>query len=406
MFGMNLKRLIEAEVNGGISRQRALDMAVRKVKGLLESGEVKPQQISLKETAIAFCGEKWVNLLNPAMGDTESIRRTLEADDAVDVTAFSNITGQIVYSAVHQGYENEAFIGDQLSTNIVTKLESEKIPGFQSISDEAMEVHEAMPYPYVGFGESFQQTPRTRKYGLAIALTKEAIFFDRTGLFVKQADGIGFRLGIRKEKEILDTVIGAKNNYNWRNLSLNTFLAAPLTPGLYVNDFVGNELIDWNSVDTALQNFQDVRDPETGDPILVMGNVLLVPPTKRMTANRILSATEIREVTGNTTTLSANPIKGMQVLTSQLLLDRIRDPSTKDGRTVIDINAVTSGKYWWLGDPKKAVWYMENWPLQVMQAPANSDPEFERDIVARWRASERGVASVFDPRFWQRNKLT
>jgi len=303
MFGMNLKRLIEAEISGGMSRERALDLAVNKINGLLESGEIKPEQISLKETAEAFCGSKWVQLLNPALGDTESIRRALEADDAVDSTAFSKITGQIVYSAVHAGYENEAFIGDKLSTNVPTKLESEKIPGFQSISDEAMEVHEAMPYPYVGFGESFQQTPRTKKYGLAIALTKEAIFYDRTGIFVQQAGKIGFRLGIRKEKEILDVAIGAKNNYNWRDLSLNSFLPGPLTPGLYVNDFTGNELLDWNSLDTAMQNFQDIRDPDSGDPILITGNVLLVPPTKKMTANRILSATEIREVTGNTTTL-------------------------------------------------------------------------------------------------------
>ena len=35
--------------------------------------------------------------------------------------------------------------------------------------------------------------------------------------------------------------------------------------------------------------------------------------------------------------------------------------------------------------------YMENWPITVVQAPANSEAEFNQDIVARFKASERGI---------------
>jgi SRSO17 transposase len=35
--------------------------------------------------------------------------------------------------------------------------------------------------------------------------------------------------------------------------------------------------------------------------------------------------------------------------------------------------------------------------------PANSWIEFERDVVAGWRASERGVMAVKDPRQVQKN---
>ena len=42
---------------------------------------------------------------------------------------------------------------------------------------------------------------------------------------------------------------------------------------------------------------------------------------------------------------------------------------------------------------------MENWPITVTQAPANSEAEFNQDIVLRFKASERGAAAVIDPRY-------
>jgi hypothetical protein len=42
---------------------------------------------------------------------------------------------------------------------------------------------------------------------------------------------------------------------------------------------------------------------------------------------------------------------------------------------------------------------MENWPITVVQSPANSDAEFTQDIVVRFKASERGAAAVLNPRY-------
>ena len=49
---------------------------------------------------------------------------------------------------------------------------------------------------------------------------------------------------------------------------------------------------------------------------------------------------------------------------------------------------------WFYGDIGEAFGYMENWPIQVIQAPANNEAEFMQDIVLRWKASKRGVAYV------------
>jgi hypothetical protein len=46
---------------------------------------------------------------------------------------------------------------------------------------------------------------------------------------------------------------------------------------------------------------------------------------------------------------------------------------------------------------------MENWPLSVVQAPANSEVEFTQDVVLRWKASERGAAATLEPRYMQKN---
>ena len=54
---------------------------------------------------------------------------------------------------------------------------------------------------------------------------------------------------------------------------------------------------------------------------------------------------------------------------------------------------------WFLGNPRKAFAYMENWPLTTVQAPTNSHDEFHRDIVAQYKASERGATATLEPRY-------
>jgi CheY-like chemotaxis protein len=51
----------------------------------------------------------------------------------------------------------------------------------------------------------------------------------------------------------------------------------------------------------------------------------------------------------------------------------------------------------------KAYAYMENWPITVTQAPANGEAEFNQDIVARYKVSERGAAHAYEPRYMVKN---
>lgn len=61
-------------------------------------------------------------------------------------------------------------------------------------------------------------------------------------------------------------------------------------------------------------------------------------------------------------------------------------------------NRTSSTSTWFLMQAKKGFAYMENWPITVQQAPANSEAEFTQDVT-RFKVSERGAAAVLDPRY-------
>jgi hypothetical protein len=46
---------------------------------------------------------------------------------------------------------------------------------------------------------------------------------------------------------------------------------------------------------------------------------------------------------------------------------------------------------------------MENWPITVTQAPAGNADDFNRDIVAKYKCSERGQYAVIEPRVMVEN---
>ncbi len=102
---------------------------------------------------------------------------------------------------------------------------------------------------------------------------------------------------------------------------------------------------------------------------------------------RIVSATEIQSsVGGDQQMVTRNPIDSYQIASSRLLASRMAADTD-----------------WYLGNPRKAFAYMQNWPVTVVQAPSNSEAEFTQDIVVRFKASERGAAAAtLEPRVMTR----
>ncbi len=373
-----------------LKRRYEMDGADRTVEHLSESlreGHLKAEDFSIRDLAESLVpdGNHWVRMLDPRSSGSVSL---MEAGEGVDASAFLNITGQVIYSKILEAYNQEAFVVSKLVQHIPTRLDGEKIPGIGGIAESVDEVGPGMPYPNLGFGEDYIETPSTSKRGFIVPVTKEAIFFDRTHLILSRAVEVGEVLGLNKEKRLIDLAIGATNNYKFMGNNYSTYA----TSGAWINELAGNELVDWTNVDAAEQLFAEMSDPHTGEPILVGGTTVLVMPAYRHAAHRVFNAAEITYTgaSSQTATTAANPLGNYRVEESRLAYRRI----------VASGVATDNAKKWWLvGDFRKAFAYMENWPITVTQAPVNSEADFNNDIVLRFKASERGAAAVLNPRY-------
>ena len=347
----------------------------------LRADHLKPEDFSILDLFESFVphGRELVRAFNPGKSGSIGL---LEASQAVDTSAFTNITGQIIYSKVIDAFNDPAFLHPRLVQSVPTQFNGEKIPGIGRLGDEAEEVAEAHPYPVVGMSEEWVETPETTKRGFIVPVTKEAIFFDRTGLVLQRAAEVAYWLGVNKEKRVLDVVLGITNNYKRNGTSYNTYNTG--TP--FSNTKASNSLVDWTSIEAAELLFDSMIDPNTEEPISVIPNTIIVPSALRHTARRIVNATEITHGDGSSDSpqvTSTNPIADQyQVLSGPMVKQRTSSDST-----------------WFVGDPRRAFAYMENWPITVVQAPNNSEAEFSQDVVIRFKVSERGAAAVLDPRY-------
>lgn len=357
----------------------------------LTQQQLRPEDFSIRDLAEALVpdGHDWVRSLDPRSSSGVSLQ---EASEGVDMTAFLNITGQVIYSRIMDSYLHDAFVMSRLVETIPTRFDGEKIPGIAGLTGNDDEVHPGMPYPHLGFGEDYIETPNTTKRGYIVPVTREAVFFDRTHLVLSRAAEVGELLGLHKEKRLLDLLIGATNNYKWRGTAYNTYQAsAP-----WVNLKTTNELVDWTNVDAAEQLFADMLDPNTGEPVLIKATTVLVMPAYRHAANRVFTAAEIEYAASGaeTTTRTINPLRGYRVYDSRLAYRRI----ISSGETATD-----AAKWWFVGDFRKAFAYMENWPITITQSGVGSEADFNQDIVMRFKASERGAAAVINPRYVVKN---
>jgi len=400
-----MRRSYEADIADERKANKPL-RAARFMESLEEeftAKRIKPDEFSIRDLMENFiftdsgkpCGREIVDSWNPKHGggsDGHSLTKLVEGG-AVMASAFSNITGQIVFNATLQSYENEDFVFTKEIPTTSTQFSGERIPGIGGIGDKAEVVGEGQLYPMVGVTEDFIDTPQTTKRGLILPLTKEAAFFDRTGLLLQRCAQVGLYLGINKEKRAIDCVIDENTTVHRYNRKLRGVVAT-------YNDNTGahdwdnlqasNALVNWTNVDNVDQLLYAILDPNTGEPIIITGKMqLIVARGLVKTAEYILHSTQIVQqtagfaTTGNLTAQWApNVVPQFEIKSSRMLNTRMA--------------AATA---WYYGSINQAFQYMQNWPLTTVEAPSNSEMEFTQDIVMRWKASERGQYAVTDPRY-------
>ena len=327
-------------------------------------------------------GYEALEFYNPVNQGNQSI---LAQEANVDTTLFANITGQIAFAKIHQGFKNDDYVVSGLVPNMPSPfLDGEKVPGIAQLGDDAAVVAEGNAFPESTFGEEYTNLPGTTKRGNIVPVTKEAVFADRTRLVLKRAFQVGEFLGLNKEKRLCDVVIGATNNYSRNGVASDTYqTAAP-----WINR-LQQALTDWTSLEAAEHLFSEMVDPNTGEPIGIGGKKLLVTEFKIRTAQRIAGALQIRTVENGVETISNNNMQTYAPVASKVLYSRLKAA----GET-----AANAKKMWFTGDFSKAFGYVENWGISVVQSPQNTGRDFTHDIVTEVKASERGAAAVVEPR--------
>lgn len=369
-----------------LKRRFSLDGAQKTANHLKEAireGHLLPEDFSLRDLAETLIedGDQWVRSLAPNSG------RDILESEGVDSSAFSAVTAEIIYTRIMQAYNGEQFVASRLVDIIPSRLSSERIPGIGKIAGDVMQIAEGMPYPSVGMSPDYVDTPETAKYGLIVPVTREAIFYDQTGLILKRASEVGEALGVNREKRILDTILGISNTYTYNGAALNTYYASG---GSWVNKLTGNELENWSDVDAAEQLFANMIDPHTGEPIIITPNSVLIMPAKRFTAASVFLGNQLTFTGGTTEVSIANPLTRYKVTDSTLAYRRLLNSG---------VSETAAKKYWYIGDFRKAFAYMENWPVTVTQSSRFSEASFTSDILIRFKASERGTPAVLDPRY-------
>lgn len=351
------------------------------VVNLINAGEVNESNFSL--------GGLWDAMGRPSLKQKDFAlgRRVTEDDfeihEAQDSSAFPKITGALINKVVQDAYTLEYGIGEQLVTSIPSSVKDETIVGFSE--DMGMqEIDENMPYEEGSIGEKYHKI-QNRKFGRIISLSEEMVKFDQTGQMIMRAKRIGEAAKSKKERIILDAVLGLVTsglNASWRPAGNATTLYSNTSTDPYSSatlDNLGSEaLADETDLDTALALFSKFTD-EHGLPMSITPKILLTGMSLRGTANKICYSGQA--VKAESPAGVKNIYTGINALDSPF------------------IDQLVSATAWYFGDFKKQFVYTDVMPLQIFQAKAGNIKEFENDVVMRFKARFMGGCGAVSNRY-------
>lgn len=371
----------------------------------LEKKHLHPTDFSIRDLAMSVVkdGDEWVRSMVPGKSGTYHL---LEAG-SVQYSDFSAITGQIFFNMIKEAYDDEEFVFTKMVKTYPSNIpDIEKIPGISRIGDKFTDttVNEGDTFPQMAVGEDFIHIGAKKKRGGIVAVTREAVAFDKTGLLLQRCKELGHYLGVSIEKRLIDTLIDGNaaaasihnggTRYHWKGTSYAAYQAT--SP--WINVKTSNALASWTNVEAAEVVLSQITDPYTGEPIMIEPTHIIVPPELKHTAYRIMNATNVQTHAGGYAT-SGN----LQDYHAPSPLDPYKVVCSRLFRARMNAAGQTASSTWYIGNPAKAIGYWQNFPLTTRELGAGSTADFERDIVAQYRADERGTPGWLEPRLVLKN---
>lgn len=368
---------------------------LRDLQESIESKAIDYRDLSIRDLfeSVVPAGPELLRAMSYRKSGGRTVRDILEAGggEAVNTGDFANITGQIVYNKIRDAYQFPDALWPELCETMRSDfLYGERIPGIGGIGASAIEVvGEGEEFPLLGVNEEYVDAPAMNKRGFIVAVTREMIIMDRTGLLLERCGAGGTFVGINKEYRVLGVATGQVNNYNRNGVASNTYL----TSGAYINRLSSNPLTDWTSIEAQELLFDGITDPNTGLPIILPAAQLLVPNALKRTANRIMMASEVAHVDNQP---NARTVR--QMYPNPMEQGFYGNPKYKVLANAY-VKAVSgSATQWYFGNFKKAILYREAWAQETLQAMDNNEQQFTRDIWLRFKVSECGSAFSYEPR--------
>ena len=390
----------------GLVEAHGPDMAQDELRKLVHhmraKGQIRDADLSLRAIAEGILGENWQQKVlrhGAAAG-----RGVFESQLAIDVSAFSNITGQLFVDRIITAYNNPEFIGDKLMTTIpVTNgnLGSHKEPWLSRVLDEPSAIMPGGNYPMTSFKEQYLTLPAVGKYGEQLAITMEAIYSDLTRQMFSAADDVGRKTRQFKERWQLVTICGLNvvkygngNTFNYMGTGYNTYL----TSGLYTNAISGATITDYTGIQAMQLLFAKMTDLASGDPLdIPLQPKHLCVPDKEMDLRKVWQGQSV--LTGawatsgatNVVTDSPNPLQGAYDIIPSVYLYHLLTDAAPNGLGYADAKAK---EYVWRGAFEEAFVWREVEPFYTYQMPPGNEAEFAQDIMYRVKTRIWGAPGV------------
>lgn len=376
----------------GRSTREGIQHATAVLREAMATKKVTEDGISLREMAESLIGPNWSFHLH------QHNLRIRESVDAVDASGFSAITGQLFVDTFKEKYKLATQVTDKMFTVLpVTNgnLDAQVVPYLSDTKYVDSVTQQGRPYPSTSFEGQYVTLPAPKKYGRIARVTYEMVFSDLTKQAFDTVNSVGKSVGQDIEEDRLRVAFGIVNNYSWNGTTYNTYL----TSGGWVNSLTDFTLTDWTSINRIEQLFNKTLDPVTNKPIDIEGYQMLTVPALRYTAKRIVNSTltasgNITSGAGNQT-FADNPLDNNYEL---LWSKHARRLLVTDGAATFSSEPIADSALI-AGDFKKAFCWREVFPMQIVQAPPNSQAEFEQDVVIQVKSNAFGGAGVMDPRY-------
>jgi len=356
--------------------------------------------ISIKELYYACTGKESPGEGMPVNGNLSALFEDMSGQvhlrEDVASTAFAVITGNTMQQHLIAAYQAVPHIGDQLVENYPSKLKLDTITGFKSIDLPKLEIPEGTDYPDFGTTDKYVTMKEPAKFGGIIRVTRETIHYDQTGQLLDALRALGERLQAYREYRIIGGVFNAfyiagTTSVYWPSGTAANLYASDDTYKNYVSGV--NTALNLTNGITAIQTARNkfttlaVDDSADSFPILAVPEVILAGDADADVLEVLMTSQ------GNPTTanLSKNPLMTARHKYT-ILTSRIVDYLRSQGK--IDATA------WLMGTPRRQFKYKEIFPFSTwISQGQDTDDGFNRDVVFRFKASEKGDVFATDTRY-------